>query len=161
MSLKITWRNEALNSGETKIFSFTSKRHPNSLPSCCCSLPVPIMSSASFPESKPLSQLRNGDTPLARLRLEFLSFSKSALLPNFSRSPRVGCWSWESVQVEGIFSIAEMSLGAWLSKQLKPRRRTSGYDCTQKARYVKPDISLVAISSLYENDYIPLRDVDI
>jgi hypothetical protein len=161
MSLKITLRNEALYSGETKTFSFTRKPHPNSLPSCCCSLPVPIMSSASFRESKPPSQLRNGDTPLVRLRLEFLSFFKSALLPNFSRSPRVSCWSWESVQVEDIFTIAGRNLGAWLSKQLKPRRRRSGYDCTQKARYVKPNISLVAISSLYESDYSPLRYVDI
>ena len=62
--------------------------HPhNSLPRCCNSLIVPAnvlrYLDASFIQSKPLSQLKNSQGPLLRLRLRFLCFLKGASLPNF------------------------------------------------------------------------------
>ena len=97
-SLRMTWRKQALKSGERNTSSspskspIASKHFHNTLSSSYCSL---LFRVTSFSESKPYSQHRNCHSPLLRLRLGFLGFFKGGLLPNVKTLSTVCSWRLE------------------------------------------------------------------
>jgi len=69
---------------------------------------------ASFTDSTPLSEPRNGHGPILRLRLRlrlrFLSFFKCALLPSINHVVERGFLFVAAEQLEDIFSILQTNL---------------------------------------------------
>ena len=102
--LKISWRNQTLKSGETKICSSSGlllSKHPHNSLSCCwCSLPIWINVlkhlDTSFSHSKTVGQILNPHGPLLRLRLRFLSPSKMLCFWISTIWLRVKSWLWDS-----------------------------------------------------------------
>jgi len=122
-SLKITLRNQTLQSGEIDVSSsssaesFHSRQHPySSLYSCCYSLLILINvlthHEASSCDSKLLSQLCNHHDPVLRLHLSFLM---GGLLLNLNKVVEHELLIMGDQQLIDIFSIIHMDLCTWLN----------------------------------------------
>jgi len=120
--LKINWRNQTLNSGETKICSSSGSplsKHPHNSLSCCwCSLPIWINVlkhiDASLSDSKTVCQILNPRGPLHRLRFRFLSPSKIICFWISVIRSRMKSWLWD-LATQNTFSIVCTNLLACLN----------------------------------------------
>ena len=110
-----------------------------------CSNRCPQTPEASFSDSNPISEPRNGNGPIRRLRLRFLNFFKCALLPNINHVVERDFLFMGAEQLEDIFSILRTNLRTSLdvlglaandanAVRSNSRRCISGGDCMWQKR---------------------------